>query len=257
MEENNNNNRDIVLVYYYSKVPTLQKTCYLELLEDVVYRNMFLQRCDDGKIHFEFPMFEDHSYNSICNHRGIWSIIKRPIGNEKYIMFRTKNEDTKKGNIIGYYRIGQAYYQESKLFNYNGFVLGIKADRAYLVKKGAIECDNINFGQGHKVSWGTSKWNELLNNWFEEIEEKENLKDFYKSETNRLVSLFQDEECIREWRESCLSCENKENCYLYRKFDYYNKRHSLDMFSVLYNVYNSNLYSRNILNELEKVPLRV
>jgi len=66
--------KDIVLFYYYS-FPPVPDGCFLGLLSDIAYRNMFLLPCPGNKIHFEFPMFEDHSYNSICNRLGVRELI--------------------------------------------------------------------------------------------------------------------------------------------------------------------------------------
>ena len=96
--------KDIVLFYYYSS-PLLPEDCYLQLSKDIAYRNMFMINNESDKIHFEFPMFEDHSYNTICSTKGLRSLIKRPDSHEKYIIFRTKNIDTGECIIIGYYKI--------------------------------------------------------------------------------------------------------------------------------------------------------
>lgn len=148
---------DIVLFYYYSS-PSLSDCCYLELDSEVAYRNLLMiTPSSDKKIHFEFPVFEDHSYNTICNLKGVKSLIKRPSENEKYIIFRTKDQDTGASNIIGYYKIGRSFYYETNMFNNNGFVWGIEANEPRLLKKGALQYKGPSLKQGYKTSWGGSE----------------------------------------------------------------------------------------------------
>ena len=242
--------KDIVLFYYYSS-PFVPNGCFLGLSNDIVYRNMFLLPCPGNKIHFEFPVFEDHSYNTICNRLGLRNLIKRPSEHEKYIIFRTENQ-----NIIGSYRVLRAYYQETSMFNNNGFVWGIEAD-PHLVAKGAVKYDGPRLRQGYKASWQSSEWAEILTDLLGRIQSHRNVSDIYKSETNRLIELLRDNKKTKEWQKNCLSCEKQPNCKLYLQFDKYGKAHSnSNMFSVLNNVYNSNLYSRNVLSKIPKIYLK-
>jgi len=248
--------RDIIFFYYYSS-PSLPDKCFFKLKRDIAYRNMFLFRCPDGKIHFEFPIFEDHSYNTICNINGVRSLIKRPSDNEKYIIFRTYNQDTKEKIITGYYQVGREYYQMTWLFNNNGFVCGIEASEAHLMRKDALIYDGPTITCYYRVSWRSDKWNETLNALLERILREEDISDQYQSETNRLISFFQDEEKIKEWRENCRKCNLKRNCALHRRYSRYNNAHSdFDMFSVVHRVYTTNLYSRNELSQIPKLYLR-
>lgn len=247
--------KDIALFYYYSS-PSTPKGCFLELSNDIAYRNMFLVPYAENKIHFEFPAFEDHSYNTICTREGVRSLIQRPSEHEKYIIFRTKNRDTKESNIIGYYQLGRAYYQETKMFNNNGFVWGIEAKDTHLVKKGAI-IKELNLRQGYRISWRTDDWDNILTNLLRRIKKEKNISERYQSETNRLIELFKDEEKMNEWKEHCQSCENQKDCTLYRRFKHYNNAYpNSDMFSVINKIYTTNLYSRNVLNKLPKIYLR-
>lgn len=242
--------KDIVLFYYYSSrfVPN---GCFLRLSNDIAYRNMFLLPCPGNKIHFEFPMFEDHSYNSICNRLGLRNLIKRPSEHEKYIIFRTEDR-----NIIGFYRVRCAYYQETNMFNNNGFVWGIEAD-PYLIKKGAIKYDGPRLRQGYKASWHSSEWDKILTELLDKIQDEENTSDIYKLETNRLIELLRDNKKTKEWQKNCLACEKQANCHLYLRFDKYSREHTnSNMFSALNRVYNSNLYSRNVLSKVPKNCLK-
>lgn len=246
--------RDVVLFYYYSS-PSLPENCYLNWDPDVAYRNMLLTtQSGDKKIHFEFPVFEDFSYNTICNLKGVKSLIKRPSENEKYIVFRTKNQDTGTSNIIGYYKIGRLFYYETNMFNNNGFVWGIEADENHLLKKDALEYSGPQLRQGYKTTWGKIEWNTRLNEILEQISEEENISQKYQEETNRLISIFKNQAKINDWREFCESCEEK--CIFYKKNVKYKKTHQSDLFSTIHRVYTTNLYSRNELLRLEKIYLR-
>ena len=94
--------RDIVLFYYHSS-NKLPRSCYLGISDDIAHRNMFLD-ARGPFVHFEFPTFEDHSYSSICNGPGLKRLIERQNGNDKYIIFRTKDRDDDTNHIIGYWR---------------------------------------------------------------------------------------------------------------------------------------------------------
>lgn len=243
--------RDIIFFHYYSS-PTLHADCFLGLSDDIAYRNMFLLRCG-GKIHFEFPMFEDHSYSSICNLDGVKSLIRRSRDHEKYMIFRTRNKDTNKCIIVGYYRIGKVYYQETDMFNDNGFVWGVEASEEHLIRKDTI-IYNKKIGRKYRTSWGKNKeFGKELNELLEKIKKEENISEMYKKETNRLVEIFKDKEKMDEWKENCRCCENKRKCTLqHRSVPYNNKNPDLDMFSVLHHIYTSNIYSRNVLSDLSK-----
>ena len=185
--------RDIVLFYYYSS-PPVPDGCYLRMSCDIAYRNMFLLACPGNRVHFEFPMFEDHSYNTICNRMGMRNLIRRPSEHEKYIIFRTGNR-----HIIGYYRVVRTYYQESNMFNNNGFVWGIEA-APHLIKKGLVEYEGPRLRQGYKASWQSAEWAKVLTRLLDRIEDEENISDLYESETNRLVELLKDREKVRQWK---------------------------------------------------------
>ena len=242
--------KDIVLFYYYSS-PPVPNGCFLGLSNDIAYRNMFLLPCPGNKIHFEFPVFEDHSYNTICNRLGVRSLIKKPSDHEKYIIFRTENQ-----NIIGFYRVLRAYYQETNMFNNNGFVWGIEGD-PYLITKGAVKYDGPRLRQGYKTSWQSSEWSELLADLLDRIQHHKNICDMYQSETIRLIELLKDDKKMKEWEENCVACEKQSNCSIYRRFEKYNREHpNPNIFVVLNKIYNSNIYSRNFLSGIPKIYLK-
>lgn len=243
--------RDIVLFYYYSS-PSVPESCYLSLRPEIAYRNMFLHPCSGNKIHFEFPMFEDHSYNTICNLRGLRKLMQRANNNEKYIIFRTGNQ-----HIVGLYKIRRAYYQETSMFNNNGFVWGIEAN-PYLIEKGLVKYEGPPPRQGFKASWHSDEWTEILNGLLLRIQEQENLSDIYKSETNRLIRLLKSKGATERWHRHCTACETQSECAIYPQIDRYNKEHTdSNMFITLYHVYNSNLYSRNALTAIPKIYLNI
>jgi len=223
--------------------------CWLKMTADVAYRNMFLFPCGSD-IHFEFPVFEDHSYNTICNKKGLRNLIQRPPENRKFIIFRNSDQD-----IIGYYRIEKSYYQETKMFNNNGFVWGIEAE-PYLIRRGTIKYDGPRLRQGFQASWHGG-WERRLKEFLIRIQEEENICDLYQQETNRLINLFQSSADIGKWRIACKACKLRFDCKVSRKFSTYEKVHpNSDMFSALNNVYNSNLYSRNTLSKLPKIYIK-
>lgn len=242
--------KDVVLFYYYSS-PLAAESCFLRLNKDICYRNMFLMPCPDHKIHFEFPVFEDHSYNTICNLIGLKNLIKRPSKHDKFIIFRTCNQD-----IVGFYRIERAYYQETDMFNNNGFVWGIEAE-PYLVKRGVIKYDGPRLRQGYRASWHGEEWASILTGTLNRITSEENLSHIYSSETNRLIELLKDENSMNAWEEYCHSCDEKCNCRLYSQFERYGKEHQdSNIFCTMNRVYNSNIYSRNVLLGIPKIYLK-
>jgi len=244
--------RDIVLLYYYSS-PLPSDKCYLQLLNSVVYRNVFLLPCPDGKIHFEFPVFEDDSYNTVCNRRGLRALIERTPENDKFLLFRTK---TANHEITGFYHVRRAYFQETRMFNNNGFVWGIEAD-AHLVERGSVIYDGPTVTRGYRKSWSDKKWRQVLNDLIDKIQQKENISELYKSETNRLISLFKDKQAVEGWREKCVVCVDDVKCPIGRNYKRYAISHpERDMFTALNRIYNSNIYSKNVLDTLPKIYLR-
>lgn len=214
--------KDIIMFYYYSS-PTLPEKCFLSWDPDIAYRNLLIFAFNN-KFHFEFPVFEDHSYNSICNLTGVRGIIKRPKENEKYIIFRTKNQDTKKSSIVGYYKIGECYFQRTNLFNNYGHVWGIEASEFHLLKKDELEYKGPILRQGYQVSWHDPKWNRILNEILGQISARANIAARYKEETNRLISIFKNKTRISQWREFCEHCGTK--CRFFRTNERYKRIHS-------------------------------
>lgn len=252
-----NTERDIVLFYYYS-TPTFPNDCYLEISNDLAHRNLFLFKCNDGKIHFEFPIFEDHSYNSICNINGVRSLIKRNTS-DKYILFRTRDRDTGKRYIIGYIKIGKTYYQETKLFNNNGFVCGFESSDTHLLKRGAVILKDKSFGRGYNVSWHVPELNKKLNGFLEKIQNKsEDFSRVYQKETNQLINLFKNKKQLQEWKAKCETCNSNDKCYFYKYNERYKtKNPHTNMFNLIYTIYNnSNIYSKNVLDTIPKKYIR-
>lgn len=245
--------KDIIGVYYYSS-PKIPDECYLKLSPDILYRNMFFLPCGEY-IHFEFPMFEDHSYNTICNCHGVKNLIKKKSNKDKYILFRTKNCETNESNIVGYYKVGEAYYQKTDMFDNNGFVWGIKSSESHLVKKGSIIYDGPRFPRKYVCSWKSDKWNKILSSIISRIQEEENVEDLYQTETNRLIDIFKSNKKINEWKNHCITCEVKNQCTLNRRYRRYQHYSSSDMFKLFSNVYKSNLYSRNVLEHIPKIKI--
>ena len=244
--------RDIVIFYYYSS-PLPSATCYLRLLNSVVYRNMFLLPCPDGKIHFEFPVFEDHSYNTVCNRRGLRALVERPSEHDKFILFRTR---TTCHEITGFYRVRRAFFQTTRMFNNNGFVWGIEA-APHLVERGSVIYEGPTLTRGYRTSWSDQTWRQVLNDLVDRVQQKENISELYSSETNRLIGLFKDEQAVDAWRKKCLSCVEDISCPIGRAYKRYAALHpERDMFSAVNYVYNSNIYSKNVLETVPRVYLR-
>jgi len=245
--------KDIALFYFYSS-PPMPDCCYLQMRPDISYRNLLLLPCEGKRLHFELPFFEDHSYNTICNRYGVMSVIRRPEANEKYIIFRTTNRETGVGYIIGYYRVGQAYYQESRVFNNNGFVWGFNASESHLIKLGALRFDIPRPGRGYRKSWDTTdRWPPILRRLQRQIRSKRNLASVYQRETNRLVALLKDERQVEEWRRHCDSCEAQLQCAVFQHYSRVgDDRSGCDMYAAISKVYNGTLYSRNLLSNSKR-----
>lgn len=247
--------RDIVLFYYYSS-PCLPSGCYLDVPNHVAIRNMFLFNNPGNRIHFEFPAFEDHSYNTICHRTGVMSLIRQPSCNEKYIVLRTRDGVTGESIIVGFYKVGRSYFQRTPMFNNHGFVCGIEAEHSHLVERGSI-LTGRPFSQGHRVSWWNEEMANYLNDLVDKIQEEDNIEEEYRTETNRLVELFKDKHEIRKWRNHCTSCELHSKCPVWRRFQRYNRTHpGSDRFMVLNRIYRSKIYSRNALDQIAKEYLK-
>lgn len=247
--------KDSILFYYYS-MPELPPHCYLNLNSDVAYRNMLMFPSQDV-IHFELPVFEDHSYNTICNRDGLKALIKRAPENEKYIIFQTKSNEDGKKYIIGYYRVGRKFYYETKMWDNYGYVWGIESSEAHLIKKDELEYVDQKIPRTPPRSWGSNNsWNPILEGLIDEISSRPNIASLYKSETERLVNLFKNSQKLQEWRERCKHCSNRACTFSNRNTLYRNKHPGSDLISVIQHAYTSNLYSRNVLQNLDKHYIR-
>lgn len=231
--------------------------CYLQMRPDIAYRNMLLLPCENKRIHFELPFFEDHSYNTICNRYGVMSIIQRPESNEKFILFKTTNQMTGEASVVGYYRVGQAYYQESKVFNNNGFVWGFSAAEPHLVKLREVIFDVPRPGRGYKKTWDTdSRWPPILRDLLRRARAKADCASIYRAETNRLVSLLKDERQVSEWRRQCGSCDARLECAVHRHYSKIERESGCDMYSAINRIYRGTIYSRNLLSKSRRILIR-
>lgn len=248
--------KDSVLFYYYS-MPDLPEDCYLHLNSKIAYRNMLMYpHHTDGRIHFEFPVFEDHSYNTICNRIPLRALMQRPTTNERYIIFRTFSEKVKKSYIIGYYKIGREYFYKTKKWDNFGFVWGIDSSTAHLLEKDEFEYSGPFLGRNTPNSWrNDEQWAERLSGLLEEISSRENVADLYKSETKRLINIFKNPDKIEAWRENCRQCSNRK-CTFHIRSKRYQNENPTDLIEVIHHAYSSNLYSRNELLTLDKQYLQ-
>jgi len=235
-------------------MPGLPDYCYLKLKPEIAYRNMLMFPAQDV-IHFELPVFEDHSYNTICNRDHLKALIKRPSSNEKYIIFQTSSKGKK--YIIGYYRVGREFYYETKMWDNYGFVWGIESSNVHLLKKDELEYSGQKIPRTPVRSWGSNEsWGPRLEELIEEISSRQNIASLYQSETERLVSIFQDPHKLQEWREQCSRCGNRKCTFFNRNREYQNGNPNSDLISVIQHAYSSNLYSRTELQKLDKRYLR-
>lgn len=243
--------KDTILFYYYS-MPELPNYCYLKLRPEIAYRNMLMFPYQDV-IHFELPVFEDQSYNTICNRDGLKALIKRQSGNEKYIILQTRSIKTGKKYIIGYYRIGRKFYYETKMWDNYGFVWGIESSNVHLLKKDELEYTGQKIPRTPPRSWGSNNsWGPILEGLIEEISSRPNIASLYQSETERLVRLFKDPLQLQKWREQCSRCGNRKCTFFNKNRNYQNETSHSDLISVIQHAYSSNLYSRNVLQNLHK-----
>jgi len=202
-------------------------------------------------------MFEDHSYNTICNRVGLRKLITSKA-KDKYIIFRTKDNDLNRRYIMGYYKIGKIYFQESKKFNNNGLVCGIESSEVCLLRKDEILLKDKTIKRGHTGTWVSNKRKRQLLGFLEDIKSKgHGFSDRYKNDTNRLIKLFKDKSKGIEWKNNCKICSNQEDCFFFK----YNQKviennpHT-DMYEIINKVYNTNLYSKNILEKISKNYIR-
>jgi len=247
--------KDSILFYYYS-MPELPDYCYLNLKHEVAYRNMLMFPSQDV-IHFELPVFEDHSYNTICNRDGLKALIKRPPENEKYVIFQTKSNEDGKKHIIGYYRLGRKFFYATKMWDNYGYVWGFESSDVHLLKKDELEYVGQKIPRTPPRSWGSNdRWKPILEGLIDEISSRPNIASLYKSEAERLVNLFKNPQKLQEWREKCCHCGNRDCTFFNRNRRYRNEHPDSDLISVIQHAYSSNLYSRNVLQNLDKHYLR-
>jgi hypothetical protein len=173
------------------------------------------------------------------------------------LIFQTSSYDDKKKQIIGYYRVGREFYYETKMWDNYGFVWGIESSEVHLLKKDELEYVDQKIPRTPPRSWGSNDgWKPILEELINEIASKPNIASLYKSETERLVTIFKNPEKLQEWREQCSRCGNRKCTFYNRNRKYQSENSSSDLISVIQHAYSSNLYSRNVLQDLDKHYLR-
>ncbi|MHA2327831.1 MAG: hypothetical protein ACXACR_04870 [Candidatus Hodarchaeales archaeon] len=184
-------------------------------------------------------------------------LIRRPTENERYAIFITYDYSLKKTIVVGYYKLGRIFYYETDYFNNDGFVVGFEASKTYLVKRGVCKLRE-SFSIMPRRTWSRNpdKDFNFLFRYIDEIEAHKNLSNVYQQKTLQIISTLKDNARIEEFKDKCKVCKDIKRCLLSKKnFEYLKStsgnKHYHD---VLHSIYNSYLYSKNKLDELE--PLK-
>ncbi len=218
-----NNNSEYITCFKYYSLPEFPQNCVFSFNSDLHLRDVF--GCTSVDRHYEYPKFQDFSYDIGCNEKGVIKAVEHfQSKNDIFVLFRTgytKLDLTpKKQYFIGYYKIARAYEVRTSILGKNKKFLGFEADDVVLLsKKDSIEAPEDFPKRGPIDIFSTKgKYQELLNNTLYCLQEKKNsilnVKEKYKSYIKKLVyNLIQPDYRNALFKYCNDECSNSE-CYL-------------------------------------------
>jgi hypothetical protein len=177
---------------------------------EVMHRDLFM--CNPTNTgHYEYPKFEDMSYDEGCHCIELRRFLGRcdPDKPDKYVVFYTRHTqlDGKYENkIVGYFKVGKQFQKPRMGFNSSETVLLPKAD-----------CKGTKYhSRGVPVEWGCSSVKKQIDNLLPNLikRQDQSIAELYKTETNRIMNYMNDEDSRRRLVEKCEACGLLD---LYRK----------------------------------------
>lgn len=248
----------IKFIYYYS-LPEFPKECKIIKDNSIILRDLFL--CVNN-YHYEYPRFEDFSYDDICRGRNIRKLLKSKDP-DNYILLFTRYRflnRKEKSYIIGYFKVGEKYLRKFKNLrkSVNKESWGFEASEVFLIRRNEDFLTDYNY-RSVPSSDGTGEMSkELPNilNKFLNLNPELNVKDLYQSETNRIINLLTTEKGLKFIERNCIngSCNTKK-CHLRKVLKRVSSQGKIYGLDYLRHFYNENYHIGFIFDKLRKNPL--
>jgi len=253
MEEINLKNIFIACLHYYS-FPIFPRDCKFNFNSEFFLRDMLACSSNDENNHYEYPKFQDFSYDMGCNIKNIPRIKNEFLdGKDVYVLFRTtlKNIDKSISYISGYYRISQVYKINTwVLGTFDHF--GFKSDEVIFVKKEDAKPWTSKQKRGAVYSTN-SKYKaylfSLLKHYKSLLNTKKNQSENYKNLTLKLLKNLKDQKFRSLIYNSCTDCIKNE-CFLKKRMIYFQKKTNDKDYFYLDYLYNQNVFLTDILDKL-------
>ncbi len=170
-------------------------------------QNRDLLMCNPSNTgHYQYPKFEDFSYDTGCHEREVIKFLKNPDP-VKYVVFYTRRTDFKgngKNKIVGFFKVGITNRTKTKLI----------ASRKILLKK--QHQPTIDYtSRGVPVSWGNSGIKDFLNDKLNELINSNDMdaSPDYQNETIGIMNHLKLSSGRKRIIEFCENCSEKSKCY--------------------------------------------
>jgi hypothetical protein len=176
----------IWILFYYNSLPDMPSECPL-FTSDVMHRDFFM--CNPTNTgHYQYPKFENLSYDEICHKRKVCSFLEK--------------------SDLGYFKVGE------EIANPRGFF----ASESILLPKHT--CIEINYSsRGIPVSWGHSSVKDDVSRILRRLQHirTRNISEKYADETRKIMSYLNNIERMRELINICEECDARGQCYWGKK----------------------------------------
>ena len=190
------------ILFYYNSLPDVPPGCQI-FSHEVMHRDFF--KCNPSNTgHFQYPKFENMSYDDKCHRRQIQRFLREPSA-DKYVVFYTHHTGLArngKNKLVGYFKVGK--HDEH----------GFEASEAVLLPKD--KCVDIDYnGRGVPVSWGNSKAKAQVEAFLTRCisQKRDDISHLYKSETEEIMRSIRTISGRKRLLETCGNCSVAESCY--------------------------------------------
>ncbi len=242
-----------IACFPYYGLPLFPKECKFSFNSSLLLRDM-LACISTVDHHYEYPKFQDFSYDIGCMGRNLTRIISEFLeGKEVYILFRTSLYDLseKKTYLSGYYKVSEVFELETQILGKRKFV-GITSNENVFVDKSDANLWEYKFNRGAVYSENEKYRAFLLHqiDYYKSLmDSKKNQYKRYQKKTIEWIKNLKDPRFRNKLFNECNSCKC-ENCYLKKKINQYGRGRN-NIFHLNY-IYNSNVFLTDLIDNIKK-----
>lgn len=246
-------NSFIVSFPYYS-LPVFPNDCEFNFNSDIFLRDM-LACISNRENHYEYPKFQDFSYDIGCMGKNLPKIIKEFLdGKEVYILYRTTqyNFTNKKTYISGYYKVSKAFRLKTQVLGKEKPFYGIFSSENVFLNKRDVNNWKYKHNRGAIYS-ENEKYTEYFHQQVEYyksfLKTSKNKKSIYQSKTIEWMKRLKKDSFRKEILDFCSNKCLHENCFLKNRILNYQKKWG-NKFHLNY-LYSSKVYLTDIIENLK------